>query len=203
MGMDVTVISNHDINFLGRDPSDVVEEVLFRLNAIEYDGFSNHLMGKNFDLQKGYDNKTRFFVPEEDGPYDFQTEDYIDIRVMDGDDCETKVLIDKYQCTLLCCNRYKEWCIQKSYPPYDWRKDWRRYFWLTLKALGGDRVIYLADHCHPLEAFDGHMPFEKMEQGIANKFGPPAESLAMAYNNWWNGETDQSIYYIDYFDDFS
>lgn len=78
----------------------------------------------------------------------------------------------------------------------EWRNEWRTYPRQVVHALGGDRVIYLADNAHPLEKYlYSTESAESVEQLLRQEYGPPAATFREVH------ERADTRYFVDYFTD--
>jgi len=157
--------------------------------------FQRYFEGENF-----HGNNVKY---KQEADYEFRNfkEDHY-IRIESNSNIGLPAInIEEFQCEFILPFRYRTWCIGESISPYDWRNQWRKYIWLTIKALGGNRAVYLADNGHPLENFRYlRMSLDDVEKALKNEFGSPASSLELAYNNTILGK---NLYYIDHFEDFA
>jgi len=189
MGTDVDVRGNHSIDFEGRRLVDVAPEIIDRLNSVVF-------TEREISAVSAWDQKfdqLEFFLDE-----DNDTANYLKLYgncIEDG----PHILVDQYQCDFSCGFRYKTWCTTPVHVVHDWRKTWRSYFYKAITALGGDRVIYLADNGHILEAYDYSESLEKIESHLLETLGPPANTLIEAYENAYAPKSGK--YYIDHFKD--
>ena len=76
------------------------------------------------------------------------------------------------------------------------RNEWRKYYFTIIKALGGDRAIYLPDNVSDLAAYqDFDCSFEEQEQILLSQYGSPDTTFEQI------PERNKYHYMIDHFTD--
>ena len=73
--------------------------------------------------------------------------------------------------------RYWQWFTDELWENYDLEiNEWRKYFYLIVTALGGNRVVYLSDNGTHLDKYlDDTGSFEETELSLYEQFGAPKQ----------------------------
>ncbi|MEJ6485256.1 hypothetical protein N0Y54_28755 [Nostoc punctiforme UO1] len=183
MGTDVVPIGNHTIKFSDRGFHEIADEIIERLRSVRYNAYSQEI---NFNYQY------------EDEYYSFQEDTCIYIIGKDYNDQLFR--IEEFKVRYCIGFRYHHWCVPSTQEAVEARNRWRMYLGQVERALGGDRVIYLADNAHHLEKFaELEIPFPEIEAELLNTYGLPCVSLEEAYEKGYAQGGYQGGYFIDYF----
>jgi hypothetical protein len=188
-------IANHNIDFAGKSFEELTREILGVLNRFQLPDEA-FVIDRNLsdeatqvEIQKARNKK--WFCWEEGEYYTYAKDKRIEIQ--GPFDLHLTFYFNKIE--FWPGLRYYHWFEMEE----TWIRDgWRKYFYAMVKALGGDRVIYLADNSHHLESFMyEEIPFEQIEAKLRNKYGEPKQSWAEVAKDFDNA------YYIDFFMDIS
>lgn len=194
MGTDLFQIGNHKIKFTNRKFTDISSEIKQKLDGLI---FPNVKFLRNFALNWAngeqqilkIKTKQNWTFKEEDDYYNFAEDKELDFY-------------GPYDLSLTF-EENKIWFYNPPVQYWQWfdiedeiyRNEWRKYMKIIVNLFGGNRVIYLADHTHPLEKFlylKG--TFNEIELALKNKFGYSKQTFEEVANDLKNS------YYIDNFE---
>lgn len=197
MGTDLIPIGNHKIKFKHRRFVNIATEIAESLNKIKFVNAeflrlyalndANHPRNER-RIRKIKNQKEWTYCLDDD--YLFKKYRTIDIKGPFG------LSLYFYKDYIRFFNpplRYWQWikCDEEDHNRF--KNEWRKYLHQIVHALGGDRVIYLADNGHPLCYFlDMEVSFEEIEDALKEKFGEPKTS----FNELAEHQDDS--YMIDY-----
>lgn len=195
MGTSLIPVGNHNIQYKGRNFQDIASEIKEILNHCK---FPNSEFLRTFALRwygeddtqmiRKIDDKREWTFFEENEYFTYDKSKQIEFEgpfTLGLSFYESQIVLDNPP------YRYWQWFELKDAIA---RNEWRKYMQCIITALGGDRVIYLADNGTHLEEFmfyDGS--FEELEQALFNKLGAPKttfEAVAADFDN---------AYFIDNF----
>lgn len=197
MGTSLAPIGNHTIVFGNRTFKEIANEIKEKLNGIR---FVNESYLLDFALHWNSDSEKRMATIKETTHWNYYDEDDSfnfeeDRKIEFCGPFDLEIWVEEFR--VLYFNppfRYHYWMKysdEEDEPGVYHRNEWRKYFFQIQQALGGDRVIYLADNSHPLAVFfDSEGPFNEIETNLSAQFGPPSPTMEEAY--------DTDGYFIDY-----
>jgi len=181
MGTSLCPIANHNISFEGRSLEEMIALIKPRLNSIE-------LVNKDFllDFATNWYEADEFstdaeWLPQREDPryYDFDKVEARHKTIGFEGPYNLSVSLEPDRISFFGPPyRYRQWFGMQNEDgteATEWRNEWRRYLRQVVSALGGDRVIYVADNAHPLEKYlYSADPVEVIERLLRQEYGPPA-----------------------------
>ena len=195
MGISLCPIGNHKIEFKDKTYEVLANEIKEKLDGIV---FENAAFLKEVALKENSHNpdsisrimvKNQWTFFPEDEYYNFAEDKFL---TFDGP-FELHLWMDAYTLMFFSpSSRYWEWLEMTDEDRFEWRK----YYYKVLQALGGDRVIYLADNSHPLDSFNYlEVPLDAVEQKLVEAFGEPKKTLEEVAKNY------EKAFFVDRFED--
>lgn len=162
MVTNLCIIGNHLIKFNQRTYKQVTSELIAKLNE------TSLLIEKIFSSSTSEIAKSGWLATYENDVYAFSRDRIIYLK----GPFNLEIWVDEYTITFFNPDcRYNEWFTQ--FKPSE-RNLWRRYFHLVEKALGGSKVIYLADNGTNHERLiDLDQPFSAIEKQLEKHMGKP------------------------------
>lgn len=178
MGTSLCPLGNHKIEFKDKTYESLANEVKEKLDGVK---FENAAFLKEVALKEDSHNQDSISrINVKDEWTIFQEDEYYDFAE------------DKFLMFFSPSCRYREWLEMTD----EDRFEWRNYYSQVLHILGGDRVIYLADNSHPLDAFNYlEIPFEQIELKLIEAFGDPKNTFEEVARNY------KTAFYLDRFED--
>jgi hypothetical protein len=205
MGTSLVPIGNHSIEFANHSFQQIANEVLNRLNQMQFDNCS-YLMECEPNCF-AVNGQWQWEVRPEDEYNSLAEDKSIDFL------SNNEIVFTLYAHNIhffLPAIHYQEWLIQTDefgIQSLQYRNEWRKFFHHIIHALGGNRVIYLADNAHYLDGYSYlEFPFPQIEAQLLNDLGHLAPSFEEAYqvNTYYIDHLDNILWYIiDYNLDFA
>ena len=194
MGTDIHPVGNHNIDFAGKPFKIIADEIKKTLDSLI---FPNHELLRLCALHVAQDSPRQIRRLKEKKDWHYWEED--EYRFRDNEKIEfygpfdLEIDVSPGRITFFDSPyRYYQWFEVED---GTFRDEWRKYMQHVIKAFGGDRLIYLADNSHPLEAFVydyEDKSFEELEEALLQAFGPPAKSFkevaADPYNTYFTDD---------------
>lgn len=201
MGIDLSIIGNHKIEFKNRDfefLSKFIQNKLNKLLILNYEYLYKYSL--EFYNREGYESERRNILESKDWKYLeenvlYNFSDDKEIILRGPCSLELKIMED----ILTISNppiRYSTWfSINNStnYNDIKFIKIWRTYFRQIIYLFGGDRVIYLPDSGHNLQKYQYYDTLEKIEESLLSEVGKPCLSMNSVLDDI------ERNYFIDYF----
>lgn len=191
MSTSLVPLGNHAIEFENRSFQQIADEVLSRLNGMPFHNCS--YLAQSEPNSFAANGQWQWEVRPED-EYNNLAEDHC-IDFLNNQN----IIFSLYSNNIhffLPAIKYHDWLIKTDVfgiHGLQYRNEWRKFLYLIIHALGGDRVIYLADNAHYLDGYAYlECPFPQIEEYLLNDLGPSASSFEEAYH--------ANTYYIDHFD---
>lgn len=195
MGTSLCPIGNHKIEFKDKTYEVLANEIKEKLDALK---FENAAFLKETALWENSNNtetiaqineKNKWTFLPEDEYYNFTEDKFL---TFDGP-FELHLWMDAYTLMFFSPScRYREWLEMAD----EGRIEWRKYYYQVLQALGGNKVIYLADSSHPLDSFNYlEVPFDEVEQKLIEAFGEPKKTFEEVAQNY------DKAFFVERFED--
>ena len=182
MGTSLVPIGNHAIVFKNRTYEQIKRDIMQRLSSLQFVNreFLNDYESEIFNTS---DNNAWSLQPEDEF-YSLAEDGYVSINFND----QLLFSISEYTIRhFLPVDRYHDWMIKTNcfdQPDILYRNEWRKYLFQIQHAMGGDRVIYMADNAHKLDGYSYlECPFADIEAEMEHDLGKPANSCEEAFHN--------------------
>lgn len=180
MGTSLIPIANHNINFGERSYEDIATEILKVMQAA---GFENNDFLIDFYVEWWGKPAEELIVP-----WEYRWEDeYFSY----AQDCYVEIF-GPFDLTLTFYRNY----LELHGPPFrygQWlelldtahRDLWREHLKAFVRLFGGNKIIYLADHIHPLAKYQFlEIPFDEIEAKLRAEFGNPKATFEEVAANY-------------------
>lgn len=201
MGTDLVPIGNHKIRFKERSFKDIAKEITERLNKMTFVNaeylrvYALYCHSNYVRTVREIKTKKDWTFQEENEYYSFAEEQEINL---DGP-FNLSIWINEHFINFFQpSDRYRHWVEDDYFEYHAYRNEWRKYLYQVVQALGGDKVIYLADNGHILEEFWSlEIPFAEIETALKKKLGEPITTFPVMVKSPCNS------YMIDHFKDIN
>lgn len=199
MGVDLYTVGNHSIKTKHRKLENIAKEVYEKLNLIEFPNSNFLRLSRLNSAWSPYSIRT--VNTKRDWTYRYKERSRSKYYVFSIDfkgPYGVCLSLTRYRIYIFDPQyRYGQWFTDEPWENYDLEvNEWRKYFYMIVTALGGNRVIYLSDSGSHLHKFLGNTgSSEETELSLYEQFGAPKKRF---------DEVAQDIdnsYFIDYLDD--
>ncbi len=199
MGTDLYTVGNHSIKTKHRQLENIAKEVCEKLNLIEFPNSNFLRLSRLNSAWSPYSIRT--VNTKRDWTYRYTERSrskYYELSIDFNGPYGLYLILYRHRiCFFDPHYRYWQWFTDKPWENYHLViNEWRKYFYLVVTALGGNRVVYLSDNGSHLDKFrDETGSFEETENSLFKEFGAPKKRFDEVAK-----DIDNS-YFIDYLDD--